>query len=81
MTILEKRSAARVKALIRLVEKGEYVPEYALIKLDELNERGLITAADYDSTFDYLVNLMEEDIEEDNEIAEENIEEIAESEE
>lgn len=62
MTILEKRSAVRVKALKKLVDKGEYTPEYAIGKLDELNSKGLITATDYEETFDYLANLMEEEI-------------------
>jgi hypothetical protein len=40
MTILEKRSAIRIKALKTLVEKGEYSAEYAIVKLDELNSKG-----------------------------------------
>ena len=72
MTILEKRSKVRVQALIRLVTKGEYSPEYALDRLDQLNLQGLLVASDYDETWDYLVGLMEEEateeiVEEENE--------------
>lgn len=59
MTIFEKRSAARVKAIKKLVQKSEYSPEYALIRLDELNKWGLLVAKDYDETFDWLNELME----------------------
>lgn len=38
MTIFERKSATRVKALKRLVDKGEYPVGYAILKLDELNE-------------------------------------------
>jgi hypothetical protein len=77
MTILEKRSAIRIKALKTLVEKGEYSAEYAIVKLDELNSKGLITATDYEETFDYFADLMEkETISNDDDIVEENISEI-----
>ena len=58
MTILEKRSATRVKALRNLVDKGEYPVEYAIGKLDELNEKGLVTAKDYEETFDYFDEIL-----------------------
>lgn len=58
MTILEKRSKIRVQALIKLVDKKEYSPEYAIGKLDDLNSKGYIVENDYDETFDYLANLM-----------------------
>ena len=76
MTILEKRSKVRVQALIRLVTKGEYSPEYALDRLDQLNLQGLLVASDYDETFDYLVELMEEEMQAENveELEEENVE-------
>ena len=63
MTILEKRSATRVKALKNLVDKGEYPVEYAIVKLDELNEKGLVTAKDYEETFDYFDEILNRPIE------------------
>ena len=76
MSILERRSATRVKALRKLVDKEEYPVEYAIGKLDDLNEKGLLTATDYEETFNYFEELLnaEEVIEED--IIENNLEEI-----
>ena len=65
MTILERRSATRVKALRKLVDKGEYPVEYAIGKLDDLNEKGLVTATDYEETFDYFEQILnQEELEE-----------------
>lgn len=61
MSILERRSATRVKALRKLVDKGEYPVEYAIGKLDELNEKGLLTAKDYEETFTYFEELLNEE--------------------
>ena len=61
MSILERRSATRVKALKKLVDKGEYPVEYAIGKLDELNEKGLLTAKDYEETFTYFEELLNEE--------------------
>lgn len=77
MSILERRSATRVKALRKLVDKGEYPVEYAIGKLDELNEKGLLTAKDYEETFEYFEELLNK---EDKVDTEENTEQSAESE-
>ena len=74
MTILEKRSKARIKALKRLVDKKEYSPEYALGRLDELNLQRLLVASDYDEMFDYLSELMEEEENAEN-VVEQGVEE------
>lgn len=78
MSILERRSATRVKALKKLVDKGEYPVEYAIGKLDELNEKGLLTAKDYEETFTYFEELLNK---EDKVDTEENTEQSVESEE
>ncbi len=78
MSILERRSATRVKALRKLVDKGEYPVEYAIGKLDELNEKGLLTANDYEETFTYFEELLNKEDEVDTE---ENTEQSVESEE
>lgn len=67
MSILERRSATRVKALRKLVDKGEYPVEYAIGKLDELNEKGLLTAKDYEETFEYFEELLNKEDEVDTE--------------
>lgn len=72
MSILERRSATRVKALRKLVDKGEYPVEYAIGKLDELNEKGLLTANDYEETFTYFEELLNKEDEVDTEENEDN---------
>ena len=67
MSILERRSATRVKALRKLVDKGEYPVEYAIGKLDDLNEKGLLTATDYEETFTYFEELLNAEDAEDTE--------------
>ena len=57
MTIIERKSKIRVQALLKLVEKGEYSVEYALVKLDELNEKGYLTGSDYEETFDKIAEI------------------------
>ena len=74
MTILEKRSKVRIQALKRLVTKGEYSPEFALGRLDELNIQRLLVASDYDEMFDYLSELMEEEENAEN-VVEQGVEE------
>lgn len=61
MTIIERKSKIRVKALLKLVEKGEYSVEYALVKLDELNEKGYLTGSDYEETFDKIAEILQKD--------------------
>ena len=78
MSTLERRSATRVKALRKLVDKGEYPVEYAIGKLDDLNEKGLLTATDYEETFTYFEELLNaEDTENNTENETENTEEEA----
>ena len=71
MENITEKSATRVKALRKLVDKGFYPVEYGLMKLDELNEKGLVTANDYDETFVYFFEILnkeeeEETVEEDS---------------
>ncbi len=67
MTILEKKSLRKKKAIFSLVEKGEYSPAYALILVEELSDNGKLTDEDYEELAEYLENLLNElsgDIEE-----------------
>ena len=41
MTLLEKQSARKCKALKNLVDSGEYSPAYALEKLEEYFDKGI----------------------------------------
>ena len=78
MTLLEKQSARKCKALKNLVDRGEYSPSYALEKLEEYFDKGKVIESDYEPLAEYLEELIdapivEETIEE--EIVEEPVEE------
>lgn len=82
MTIIEKKSLRKKKAILSLVDKGEYSPAYALILVEELSDNGKLTETDYEELAEYLENLLnviEEEIELDNqENLDENADEIVE---
>ena len=42
MTLLEKQSARKCKALKNLVDRGDYSPAYALEKLEEYFDKGKV---------------------------------------
>ena len=78
MTILEKKSLRKKKAIMSLVDKGEYSVAYALMLTEELSDEGKLTDADYEELATYLEDLLEkesEPIEEPTEIVEETNEE------
>ena len=70
MTILEKKSLRKKKAIYSLVEKGEYSPGYALMLVEELSDNGKLTEEDYEELAEYLENLLNE-LEQQEEIIEE----------
>ena len=70
MTILEKKSLRKKKAILSLVAKGEYSPAYALILAEELSDAGKLTDSDYEELAEYLEELLNEP-----EVEEEPIEE------
>ena len=59
MTILEKKSERKKKALINLVEKGEYSVAFALMEAERLNDEGKLLDADYEEVAEYLESLLE----------------------
>ena len=73
MTILEKSSLRKRKAIISLVDKGEYSLGYALMLVEELHDNGKLVEEDYNYLADYieaLIDAPEEPIEEIEEIEE-----------
>ena len=74
MTILEKKSERKKKALINLVEKGEYSVAFALMEAERLNDEGKLLDADYEEVAEYLENLLERVEEESEDTAEETAE-------
>lgn len=83
MTILEKKSERKKKALINLVEKGEYSVAFALMEAERLNDEGKLLDNDYEEVAEYLESLLEPEVEEVEELVdtEENTEQSVESEE
>lgn len=83
MTIIEKKSERKKKAIKLLVDNGEYSIAYALMLAEELNDNGKLLDADYEELAEYLESLLvpveepveEPEPEEPTEMVEENIEE------
>ena len=60
MTVLEKKSLRKKKAILSLVDKGEYSPAYALMLVEDLSDNGKLTDEDYEELADYLESLLDE---------------------
>ena len=80
MTILEKKSERKKKALINLVEKGEYSVAFALMEAERLNDEGKLLDNDYEEVAEYLESLLEPETENNTENETEDTETSAESE-
>lgn len=81
MTIIEKKSERKKKAIMLLVENGEYSIAYAMMLAEELNDTGKLLDNDYEELMDWLERKLEpeeqeetEDVEEQEEEAEEVVE-------
>lgn len=73
MTIIEKKSLRKKKAIMNLIKTGEMSIAYALIEAERLNDEGKLLDVDYEELAEYLENLLTP--EEPEEESEENIEE------
>lgn len=58
MTIIEKKSLRKRKAILSLVEKGEYSVGYALMLVEELSDSGKLTDNDYEYLAEYLESIL-----------------------
>lgn len=67
MTIIEKKSERKKKAIKLLVDNGEYSVAYALMLVEELSDEGKLTDNDYEELAEFLENLLNE--EENEEVA------------
>ncbi len=61
MTVLEKKSLRKKKAILNLVEKGEYSPAYALMLVEQLSDEGKLTEEDYEELATYLEELLDKE--------------------
>lgn len=75
MTILEKKSQRKAKAIKLLVEQGEYSIAYALMLAEQLNDDGKLLDIDYEPLVEWLEEQLqpEEIVEEYPEVENEEI--------
>lgn len=73
MTIIEKKSLRKKKAIMNLVATGEMSIAYALMEAERLNDEGKLLDVDYEELAEYLESLLTPEVPE--ELAEENVEE------
>ena len=59
MTIIEKKSERKKKAIMKLVETGEYSIAYAMMLAEQLNDEGKLLDNDYEELAEYLESLLE----------------------
>ena len=71
MTILEKKSQRKAKAIKLLVEQGEYSIAYALMLAEQLNDEGKLLDIDYEP----LVEWLEEQLQPEENVEEAEVEE------
>lgn len=62
MTILEKKSERKKKAIMKLVENGEYSIPFAMMEAERLNDEGKLLDADYEELMEYLEGLLEPEV-------------------
>lgn len=58
MTIIEKKSERKKKAIMQLVQFGEYSIAYAMMMAEQLNDEGKLLDNDYEELAEYLENLL-----------------------
>lgn len=83
MTILEKKSERKKKAIMQLIESGEYSIAFAMMEAERLNDEGKLLDDDYEELAEWLESLLEpeeEPVVEENKITEEPVEENVETE-
>lgn len=59
MTILEKKSERKKKAIMKLVENGEYSIPFAMMEAERLNDEGKLLDKDYEELMEFLESLLE----------------------
>jgi len=58
MTIIEKKSERKKKAIMQLVQSGEYSIAYAMMLAEELNDAGKLLDKDYEELAEYLESFL-----------------------
>lgn len=71
MTLIEKKSERKKKAIMLLVESGEYSIAYAMMLAEELNDNGKLLDNDYEELMEWLEEKLEPEEEQVEEISQE----------
>lgn len=71
MTLIEKKSERKKKAIMLLVESGEYSIAYAMMLAEELNDNGKLLDNDYEELMEWLEAKLEPEEEQVEEISQE----------
>ena len=72
MTIIERKSQRKKKAIMNMIKTGEMSIAYALMEAERLNDEGKLLDVDYEELAEYLESLLTPEVPE--ELAEENVE-------
>lgn len=64
MNLIEKKSERKKKAIMLLVESGEYSIQFAMIEAERLNDEGKLLDNDYEELAEWLEAKMEPETEE-----------------
>lgn len=73
MNIIEKKSARKKKAIMMLVESGEYSIQFAMIEAERLNDEGKLLDNDYEELMEWLESLLDPQTpEQDEEVVEDD---------
>ena len=64
MSIIEKKSQRKAKAIKTLVITGEYSPAFALNEAERLNDEGKLLDVDYEPLAEWLEEKLEPEVEE-----------------
>lgn len=59
MSIIEKKSERKKKAIMLLVESGEYSIQFAMIEAERLNDEGKLLDNDYEELAEWLESLLD----------------------
>lgn len=78
MTLKEKKSQRKAKAIKLLVDSGEYSAAFGLLEADRLNDEGLLLDIDYEPLAEYLEELINRPTIEEEQIEEPSEENIVE---
>lgn len=73
MTIIERKSERKKKAIMMLVESQEYSIAYAMMLAEELNDDGKLLDNDYEELMEWLESLLDPQTpEQDEEVVEDD---------